>query len=289
VVTLAEELGDITAADAKERRDGLNRSISEFQHHMLLLRLLGTGIAIGIGIIATIRVFRLERAAAAERARIEEAESQMRKLSQQLVNAQEQERRHLSRELHDDIGQRMTALRFGLSDLEQHCTAPTPPFSDALNGCRSILEGSIEAIRGIAMGLRPAMLDDLGLAAAIEWHAREFSRKFNVPVTVDVPSVKGDCPEPQRTAVYRVAQEALTNCARHARANMIRVELSRISDSLRLSVTDDGVGIAAGHDDRRGFGLIGMEERIREVGGSLFIQSAPGQGTTVTLQVPIPR
>lgn len=286
VIALAEELADISAADAQARRDALNASITKFQTYTVWLRTGATAIAILVGLLTTVRVYRIERSAMVEHRRVEGAEAEMRKLSQQLVNAQEQERRSLSRELHDHIGQMMTALRFGLSDLEQHCPVQTAPFSSALQNCRAILEGTIEAIRGIAMGLRPSMLDDLGLAAAIEWHAREFSRQFNIPVEVDVRAA-GDCPEPQRTALYRVAQEALTNCARHAQAKSVKLDLRREPDSLRLSVSDDGTGMPA-HDNRRGFGLMGMEERAREVGGQLQIHSTPGGGTTVAVRVPVP-
>ena len=238
-----------------------------------------------LALFVTIRIFRLERAAAHEHDRLETAEAEMRNLSQQLVNSQEQKRRSLSRELHDHVGQMMTALRFGLSDVEVHCAGPTRPFSDALSNCRTLLEQTIEAIRGLAMGLRPSMLDDLGLAAAIEWHAREFSRQFDIPVSVSVDPTLGDSPEPQRTALYRITQEALTNCARHANAKSVVVELSRDHDLVRLRVTDDGVGMIPGQH-RRGFGLMGMEERVRKIGGKLILEPAAGGGTSVRVEVP---
>jgi signal transduction histidine kinase len=285
VISLAEELADLSAEQARAGREGLNRSLDEFQHYILGLRTVTTLFVGALALFATVRIFRLERASAEKHERLQIAEAEMRRLSQQVVNSQEQERRSLSRELHDHVGQMMTALRFELSELEVHCAAHTAAFSEALRTCRTLLEQTIDAIRGLAMGLRPSMLDDLGLAAAIEWQAREFSRQFDIPVIVDVDPALADSPEPQRTALYRIAQEALTNAARHANAKAVRVELLRDGDVVRLTVTDDGIGLTPGRH-RRGFGLIGMEERVREIGGNLAIQSGEGRGTSVRAEVP---
>ncbi|HYO83917.1 MAG TPA: MCP four helix bundle domain-containing protein [Bryobacteraceae bacterium] len=285
VVSLAEELADLSSAQARVGMTALNRSLDEFQRYILVLRTVTTLFVAVLAVFVTIRIFRLERAAAHEHDRLEIAEAEMRKLSQQLVNSQEQERRSLSRELHDHVGQMMTALRFTLSDLDAHSATPTKPFANAMSTCRAMLEQTIEAIRGLAMGLRPSMLDDLGLAAAIEWQAREFSKQFDIPVSVHVDPALADWPEPQRTALYRITQEALTNCARHANAKSVLVELLRDGDQVRLKVSDDGVGLAPGQR-RRGFGLIGMEERVREIGGKLTMESAAGGGTSVRVEVP---
>jgi signal transduction histidine kinase len=286
VIALAEELADISAAEARAGRQDLDRSINDFQQEVLFLRGIATAVVAIVALFTTIRVFRLERASAAERRKVERAEAEMRNLSQQLVNSQEQERRSLSRELHDDVGQIMTALRFGLSDLEEHCPAPTQAFSQTLQNCRAMLERAIETIRGLAMGLRPSMLDDLGLGAAMEWQAREFSRRFDIPVTVNVDPQLAHCPEPRRTALYRIAQEALTNCARHARASSVAIDLTRSGDTVRLTIKDDGVGLSAAGGGTQGFGVIGMQERVRELGGMLTMQSAGGGGTVVNVEIP---
>lgn len=286
VIALAEELADLSAADARAGRQALTESLDEFEQYIVILRALTTLFVVVLGVFVTVRIYRLERRSAAEHKRVEAAEAELRKLSQQLVSSQEQERRSLSRELHDHVGQMMTALRFGLSDLEDNCPKPTDAFTAALRNSRTMLEQTIEAIRGLAMGLRPSMLDDLGLAAAIEWQAREFSRQFDMPVSVNVDPRLADWPEPQRTALYRITQEALTNCARHAKAKSVRIDLVRDHEAVRLKITDDGVGLATGQTNR-GFGLIGMEERVREIGGMLRMRSANGHGTTVEVEVPV--
>jgi signal transduction histidine kinase len=130
------------------------------------------------------------------------------------------------------------------------------------------------------------MLDDLGLAAAIEWHAREFSRRFNIPVSVDIDPGLVDWPEPQRTALYRITQEALTNCVRHAAAKSVRIDLRRSEEYVSLSITDDGIGMQPA-SVRHGFGLLGMEERVREIGGQLIVSSPDQGGTTLKVQLPV--
>lgn len=285
VITLAEELSDVSNAEARAGRENVSDSITSFRQQTILLRAFASAATLLLFGVCLLRVYRLERVAGVEQARVEEAEAELRDLSRQLVNAHEQERRTLSRELHDHIGQMMTALRFGLSEIEQHCPSPTPQFSAALRDCRSILERTIEEVRGVAMGLRPSMLDDLGLSAAIQWQAREFGRRYDLPVTVRIDPELADCPEPQRTALYRIAQEALTNCARHANAKNILIHLLSHDGHVTLQVTDDGSGMRAGQS-RRGFGLIGMEERVREIGGTLSVQSAAGVGTTIIADLP---
>lgn len=288
VIALAEELADTGSAEARAAHQAMASALDRFESYSVLLRIVTTLLAAALAAFTIMRVFRLERVMHAERASLERAEAQMRDLSQQVVTSQEHERRTLSRELHDHVGQMVTSLRFGLADLERQCPEPTQSFGDTLVHCRMMLEQTIDAVRSIAMGLRPSMLDDLGLAAAIEWQAREFSRTFNLPVTVDVDPTLADWPEPQRTALYRIAQEALTNCARHAKARSVRVELRRANGLVTLVVADDGVGIRAG-ERPRGFGMIGMQERVREMGGKLILSSPPGGGTMLEVEVPTSR
>jgi signal transduction histidine kinase len=288
VITLAEELADLNSADGRAARADVDRSIGVFQERIVLLRIITTILAAALGIFTTLRVLNLERTSRAEHLRVERAEAEMRNLSQELVSSQETERRALSRELHDDVGQVLTGMRFGLLDLEQHCVSQTAKFSSTLANCRMMLEQTIESIRNIAMGLRPSMLDDLGLGAAIEWQAREFSKRFDIPVTVNVHPDVAHCPEPHRTALYRVVQEALTNCARHARAKSVSIELIRTGESVSVAISDDGVGLPTDKPSR-GFGLVGMEERVREIGGNLLLDSTPHAGTTLRVRVPLDR
>jgi signal transduction histidine kinase len=285
VIALAEELAELSSSEAQTARQAVNQSMFDFHRSMLQvggLTVLITGI---LAAFTTVRVARLENASAAEHLRVENAEIELRRLSKQLVESQEQERRALSRELHDDVGQMLTALRLGLSDLERECGTPTERFAETMRNSRAMLEQTMEAIRDLAMGLRPSVLDDLGLGAAIEWQAREFSRRFDIPVTVDIDPRFADWPEPQRTALYRITQEALTNCARHAHAKSVRIELAPKNDFLVLAVSDDGRGISD-NSNRRGFGILGMEERVREIGGQLAVSTREAGGTVVEVRIP---
>jgi signal transduction histidine kinase len=145
----------------------------------------------------------------------------------------------------------------------------------------------VRTVRDLALGLRPSMLDDFGLQPALEWHVRDFGRRYGVPVEL---AVRGDfeaLPETYRTCVYRAVQEALTNCVRHARATQIDVTIDQEVDGLAVSVRDNGVGL----DPRRrvgGLGLRGIEERVRELHGTMTIKSAAGAGTTLTIRLPHP-
>jgi signal transduction histidine kinase len=286
VIALAEEFADAGTAEARASRQAVDASIDSLWRNTLLSTLITLLLTAALTVFTTIRVLHLERAAATEHARVERAEEEMRQLSQKLVASQEQERRSLSRELHDHVGQMVTSLRFGLTDLERESNAPSPEFTETLRRCRSMLEETIDAIRGIAMGLRPSMLDDLGLTAAIEWQAREFSKRFNLPVTVNVDPRLANWPEPQRTVLYRITQEALTNCARHAQARSVRIDLAQSEDFISLAIVDDGIGITPGASVR-GFGLLGMEERVREIGGRLSLHSRASAGTMVQVRLPM--
>ncbi|MEJ5367419.1 MAG: ATP-binding protein [Bryobacteraceae bacterium] len=224
-------------------------------------------------------IFRLEQRARA-------AEREMRQLSQKLVQAQEAERKRLSLELHDQVGQMLTALRMEIANLGRLGEKDPQLFRDHLQQAKELAEATMKTVRDLAMGLRPSMLDDLGLGPAIEWIAREFSRVSGIPVDVSVEGSLGRLTDAQKTSLFRVVQESLTNVARHARAKHVSVRLTESANSLALVVSDDGKGIEPGKR-RRGLGLLGMEERIRELGGTFLLSSAPGAGTTVRVEIPL--
>lgn len=138
------------------------------------------------------------------------------------------------------------------------------------------------------MGLRPSMLDDLGLAPALEWQGREFSRRMGVPVTVQIEGELEHLNDPQRTCIYRVVQEALTNCARHSGAQNIRVAVRGQPNLIRVTVQDDGIGFEPEVRMPGRLGLLGIQERVKELDGSVEISSRPRQGTIVTVEVPVP-
>jgi signal transduction histidine kinase len=288
LLTIAGEFSDLQAAETTAAQRRLSQTVAEFRSGMARLRTIAITVCAVVAILCTWRVYRLQRSAEAERVRRNDAEAKLRQLTQVMVHAQEDERRSLSRELHDQVGQWMTALRFRLGNIEAENPQPTPAFRQMVEECRSLLEGTIETIRQMAMGLRPAMLDDLGMTAAIEWHAREFSRRFDIPVSLDVAASATDVPEPQRTHVYRIVQEALTNCARHAKATSVDINLSFSNRLLSLLIIDNGVGLQNGARSRNGFGLAGIEERVREMHGTFSAYSPQHGGTVLEVKIPVP-
>jgi len=156
----------------------------------------------------------------------------------------------------------------------------------SLDNIRSFADSSVNSIRDIALLLRPSMLDDLGLMPALEWQAREVSRRSGIKVTVTAGNVPDSLPDEMRTAVYRLVQEALYNVSRHSGAKSATVNVRQEDGSLLLTVEDDGSGFDAAK--MRGLGILGMEERIRQLGGEFEIRSAPGKGTELRARLPIP-
>jgi signal transduction histidine kinase len=210
----------------------------------------------------------------------------LRHLSQQLVSSQEQERKALSRELHDEIGQLLTALRMELGNLERSQIASGMEVDTHLDQAKKLAETTLKTTRDIAMGLRPAMLDLLGLGPALEWQTREFSRRYKTPIQLDVDGDLRDLPDPHRTYLYRIVQEGLTNCARHAQAKNIRVSLKDSNGKLAVTVEDDGVGFDQHGGVSFGLGLLGITERVRELCGNIAIRSEPGKGTRLEVMLP---
>jgi signal transduction histidine kinase len=227
----------------------------------------------------------LERRHDVQRKQIEETQNNLRRLSQRLVQAQEFERRALSRELHDEVGQTMTALGIELGNLEK-LRDSNGGFQDRMDELKRLNAEAVRAIRDLAMGLRPSMLDDLGLEAALKWQGREFSRHTGVPAIVHVDSTLDNLSDGQRTCIYRVVQEALTNCARHANATNVLVSVRTIHDRIVVLVEDDGIGFDLAYM-RGGLGLLGIQERVQALDGKLHVSSEQQKGTTIQVEIPV--
>ena len=243
-----------------------------------LRRMLWQTVLVGLG-VSLIVVWRLR----VLEGRSDRAEHQMRELSQQLVNAQEEERNHLSRELHDHVAQVLTGLRMELGRIERL----SPQVSAVVGECKKLVDEMFLTVRSLALGLRPSMLDDLGLQAALEWHVRDFMSRYAINVDLNMHGDFDRLPESHRTCVYRVVQEALTNCVRHADAHQVAIVVKTTDDELHLSVTDDGVGLNPAHRGR-GLGLIGIEERVKELHGTAVISPDGARGIIVAVRLPLP-
>jgi signal transduction histidine kinase len=275
-LAIAREIEEITNANVTAQRDEVARRHDAFRRDLRLLTWRTVLLGLGVALVVVLRLRILEH-------RSEQAEQQMHELSQQLVHTQEEERKNLSRELHDHVAQVLTGLRMELGRIERL----SPGMGHVVGECKRLVDDMFQTVRNLALGLRPSMLDDFGLEAALEWHVRDFMARY--AVTVDLKMV-GDfkhLPEKHRTCAYRVVQEAMTNCARHAQAKHIEIDLASLRAELRLSVCDDGIGVSA-VPRRKGLGLRGIDERVRELNGTMVISRRRGGGTALLVSLPLP-
>lgn len=204
-------------------------------------------------------------------------------LSARLVATQEEERRAIARELHDEVGQSLTVLLLE-TGAAASAAAESPELKERLQSVKAMAETSLEAVRNIALLLRPPMLDDLGLVPALEWQAREVSKRTGIQVRVLATDIDDALPDEQKTCIYRVVQESLNNSVRHSRARAVRVELHGRGRNIQLAVSDDGAGFDP--NERRGSGLLGMAERVRRAGGTFQVESEAGKGTLLSVSLP---
>jgi len=230
-------------------------------------------------------ILRLEKQARFRYQALARSRLELEGLSARLVEAQEEERRSISRELHDEVGQSLGALLVEVGQLSKL----VPPDDRVTQGqiihIKSVAESAVKSIRDIALLLRPPMLDDLGLVPALEWQAREISRRSDMEVEVQSDNVSENLGDETKVTIYRLVQEALNNAATHASAKNAKVTIAQTSDKITVEVSDDGHGFDPAR--QRGMGILGMEERVRRLGGTFTIDSAPGKATTVKAELPL--
>ena len=245
--------------------------------------------SLAIALVATIYAGRL--AGRIERQQLKDAETarDLQRLSSKLLTAQEEERRSIARELHDEVGQVLTAIKVELA-VAQRAIEARGGQPDALADVRSITDGALHTVRDLSHLLHPAMLDDLGLAAAIDWYLKGFSRRHGVRIELLQDRMEERLTADTEAAIYRIVQEALTNVAKHAQATTCRVYLQRLTNTLLVTIEDDGVGFEPEAPRppgaTRGIGLVGIRERVTQLRGELRLESAPGKGTRLTVEVP---
>jgi PAS domain S-box-containing protein len=223
-----------------------------------------------------------------QRQRLQESEARLRELAAFLQTVREEERTRIARELHDELGQALTALRIDLGWLRGKCGGLGAPAAERVSSAFSVVEQSIVSLRRISEDLRPAMLDSLGLAAAVEHHVTQFSQRTGVHCALRMNREEFDLDSSLATAIFRIVQEALTNVARHAAASEVAVSVEETDTGINLTVTDNGRGISAANG-KKTFGLLGMRERITILGGTFDIDSQPGHGTRVSCWLPFPK
>jgi PAS domain S-box-containing protein len=212
----------------------------------------------------------------------------LRDLSLHIEETRESERAKIAMDLHDDLGQKLTALNIDLGWLKKKLTESQPEIKDRLNSMSELLMDTIDTIRTISSELRPGILDDLGLIAAIEWQLEEFEKRtgisFELTITPEEFAVSPDI----SILIFRIAQEVLTNITRHANATIVKIDLTKNENSIKLIAIDNGRGIKKAEiNDPKSFGIIGMKERVKSFGGNFHIRGAEGKGTEVMVEIPL--
>ncbi|SRR5579884_759017 len=256
-----------------------------FQTRLLVTLVAALVLGLAMALFSTRKILALESQAASRYEEVAHARGQLKDLSARLVQAQETERRALSRELHDEVGQSLSAVLVELRNLsagpairadEQSCSH--------VETIKGLVESTVRVVRNMSLLLRPSMLDDLGLVPALKWQARECSKRTSMDVNVAAELDSDNLPDDYKTCIYRVVQEALNNCAKHSQASTIRIKVQQEPDRLILTIQDDGQGFDP--QQIKGLGLLGIQERVARLGGVCAIHSNRGTGTILSVELP---
>jgi signal transduction histidine kinase len=285
VLQLAGALGALNAKRFAEQNRVLALQFENLQTRLGRTVFVALAAGLLLSLVAGYYILRLEQRGRERYLALAKSRHELENLSRRLVNAQEAERRSISRELHDEVGQTLGVLLMDIGHLSSLLSRTDKPVAEQIGRIKTAAELAVKSIRDIALLLRPPMLDDLGLVPALEWQARETSRRSEMEVDVQAQEPAADPPNEVKVCIYRVAQEALRNAATHARAKTATIILKSKEHSVVVEISDDGAGFEP--ERTRGVGILGMEERVRQLGGSFEIRSVPGKGTTVQAELPL--
>lgn len=285
-IALLDHVEQLNRRWLEENSRATSELLTLFRKRLLWMVALILGLGSLVAGASLWRMLQLEKESEARFAEITNAKQELSNLSARVLESQENERRRIARELHDEIGQSLWAMGLEIDNL---CAAVKSSDDELalrrLEAMRETSNNIVRVVRGMSLMLRPSMLDDLGLVPALEWLAREVSRTSGLHVEVTEEQVPDLLPEEYKTCVFRVAQEALRNTCRHADAKNTRILVQACNGELLLSVQDDGCGFDP--QKQKGLGLLGMEERAGHLGGTCAADSQPGCGTIVKLQLPL--
>jgi signal transduction histidine kinase len=286
-LAIADNIRSLDRQQLMRRDEELLSQFSGVRGQLVLALVVMLLVGMGQAYFSTAHLLRLEKQTLKHLQEVTEARQELKDLSAKLVATQENERKSISRDLHDAVGQSMSAVQFELHDLAVALRPYDRELRDRVDRVRELVESSLAVIRNMALLLRPAMLDDLGLAAALGWLAREIARPTGLRIQVQADDLPPDLPDEHKTCVFRIVQEALHNVQQHANANAVEITV-RASDSwLVVTVQDDGRGFQRGR--AHGLGLTGIHERAEGLGGSVKITSGPGKGTLIEVALPLPQ
>ena len=215
---------------------------------------------------------------------------QLRNLAAHLQSIREEERAFIAREIHDELGQNLTALKMDLSWLDKKFPKEQSLLLKKTKAMSQLIDSTIQVVQRLSAELRPGLLDDLGLIAAMEWQAEEFQKRTGIACELSVSSQEINLDQERSTAIFRIFQETLTNITRHASAKKVRVNLAKKGPKLELTIKDNGKGISRQKiSDPKSLGLIGIKERVHFLGGEIEIKGIRDKGTTVTVSIPLPQ
>ncbi len=285
LIELVGQANALNQRDTDSAEERIQALLAEFQRRLTIISSLALVLGGVLAVAVLVRVRHLEHDATRRFDEVQVARQDLRLLSDRLVKAQEEERRKLSRELHDDVGQSMSALLMELGRLESRLSE-VEAVHCLLASIRRLAEDNVAKVRDLSLLLRPSMLDELGLVPALRWQAREVSRRTGLKVRMIADEIEHDLPEAHRTCVYRVVQEALHNCVRHSGGSEVRIVMHHDDHGLFVSVRDNGNGFDRKRE--KGLGLLGISERVRSLGGRLNIDSRPGEGVVLAAFFPLP-
>ena len=285
LLRLASTVAELNGQELRSENQALAAQFEKLQTRLGRTIALTLFAGMLLSLAAGYYILRLEQHGRGRYLALAKSRQELERLSRRLVDAQEAERRSISRELHDEVGQTLGALLVDIGHLSNLLPAEDRITQEQIGRIKKAAETAVKSIRDIALLLRPPMLDDLGLVPALEWQARETSRRGEMEVEVHAEELKGDLPDEVKVGIYRLVQEALQNAATHAHAKNATVLLKRERNSVVVEIIDDGKGFQP--ERTRGMGILGMQERVRQLGGDLAIRSTPGKGTAVHAELPI--
>jgi signal transduction histidine kinase len=286
-LSIADTIASVNQQQLVERDHRLFEMFAGLRNRLMIAVVAMFLCGLALACATALHILRLEGQTISHLKEVSDARQELRNLSARLVETQENERKNISRELHDAVGQSMSAVQFELHDLGV-LLAPYPEaLRTRVDRIRELVESSVAMVRNMALLLRPSMLDDLGLAAALEWQANQVSRSTGVRIRIGADGLPNELPEEHKICVFRIVQEALNNVCRHARASSVEITVLASGSRISVMIRDDGRGFRTPRPN--GLGLIGMQERAESLGGSVTINSEPGQGTTIEVALPLPQ
>ena len=290
IVHLSEEIRQVMADNASREQRALSEANWEVRLRIWETTAVAVVVGVAIAVLSTWYVRRLEATISKEHTEVARNRQELRHLSGRLVRAQEDERRAIARELHDEIGQALTAVDLELA-VAEGAVGTDGRAASAIHEARTVAQHALVGVRDLSQLLRPSMLDDFGLPDTLKWYLRKFSDRTGVRTELVEDYLSDRLPIDVEVCVYRAIQEALTNVSRHAQATACRVFVQRLASSVIVTVEDDGVGLpvpaTAASARRDGVGLVGIRERVSEMGGTFRIEGQSGKGTRLTIELPL--